>query len=174
MERQVLERQNKMLQNLSRLPRLMINIHGRDNISQFLLHELCSESCFNLRKAAYFVDNPDFNCLRGVAGFSHDQAYPQRDHIWQDPDGFSAHMERSAFNNKVRAISYSSIKQTDDQALMHNLAKDLGFCQCANCSWNMRHDNFGLLMYEKADPKDTTGDTYLLDGMSLLGFCPIF
>lgn len=174
MERQVLERQTRILQNLSRLPRLMTNIHGRDNISLFLLHELCSEPCFNLRKAAYFVDNPDFNCLRGVAGFSHDQAYPEIKKIWQDPDGFTTHMERSAFNTKVRSVSHESFKQSNDQQLLHELAKNLEFCKCANCSWNMRHDNYGLLMYEKNDPQDTAVDEYLVDGMSLLSFCPIF
>ena len=70
METKTLERQNRMLHHLAQLPRLMIDVHGRDNISEFILHELCSEPCFNLRKAAYLVDNPDFNCLRGVAGFA--------------------------------------------------------------------------------------------------------
>jgi hypothetical protein len=174
MERQVLERQNQVLHKLSRLPRLMTHIHGRDNISQFLLHELCSEPCFNLRKAAYFVDNPDFNCLRGIAGFSRDQAYPHQNAIWNDPEGFSTHMERSTFNNKVRSMSHQSINQANDKSLLHDLASNLELQQFSNCSWNMRHDNFGLLMYEKADPKDAVTDEYLLDGMSLLSFCPIF
>lgn len=174
MEHQMLERQNQMLRYLSRLPRLMNQIHGRDNVSQFLLHELCSEPCFNLRKAAYFVDNPDFNCLRGLAGFSRDQAYAPGHGIWQDPDGFSAHMERSAFNNKVRSISHQSIKQANDQQLLHDLAQKLDLCECANCSWNLRHDNVGFLIYEKANPQDAAVDEHLLDGMSLLSFCPIF
>lgn len=174
MERRELERQNQILRNLSQLPRLMTQVHGRDNLSQFLLHELCSESCFNLKKAAYFVDNPDFNCLRGLAGFSCDQAYPKHQKIWHDPEGFSAHMERAPFNSKVRSISHKSVKHADDKHILHDLAATLDLKDGAHCSWNMRHDNFGLLVYEKADPKDKVVDEHLLDGMNLLSYCPIF
>jgi hypothetical protein len=38
----------------------------------------------------------------------------------------------------------------------------------------MRHDNHGILMYEKTDPSDTIVDEHIVDGMSLLNFCPIF
>lgn len=152
----------------------MIDVHGRDNISEFILHELCSEPCFNLRKAAYFVDNPDFKCLRGVAGFAHDQAYPEPE-IWQNPDAFSKHMHSAAFNNQVRSIQYDSLADGHrKQKALDKMATKLGFGTCTNCSWKMRHDNHGILMYEKADPDDSLVEDHLLDGMSLLSFCPIF
>ena len=40
METKTLERQNRMLHRLAGLPRLMIHVHGRDNMSEFILHEL--------------------------------------------------------------------------------------------------------------------------------------
>ncbi len=175
METKMLERQQRILQHLSTLPRMMTHIHGRDNLSEFILHELCSEPCFNLRKAAYFVDNEDFNCLRGVAGFADDQAYPKKEMIWQYPDEFTHHMQRSSFNNKVRSINYESLKnQTSKQKFLDEAAQKLGFGTCDNCSWNMRHDNHGILMYEKVDPKDSIMENHIIDGLSLLSFCPIF
>jgi hypothetical protein len=174
MEAKMLERQNRMLHHLAQLPRLMIHIHGRDNISEFLLHELCSEPCFNLRKAAYFVDNPDFKLLRGVAGFSDDQAFNGSE-IWQNPAVFSEHMQKAPFNNQVRSIYIEEPEITDnEQKFLQDLAATLGFDSCSNCSWKMRHDNHGILMYEKADPSDSCVEDHLVDGMSLLSFCPVF
>ena len=172
METKTLERQNRMLHRLAGLPRLMIHVHGRDNMSEFILHELCSEPCFNLRKAAYFVDNPDFKCLRGVAGFAQDQAYPEQE-IWQNPDKFSKHMQGASFNNQVRSVHCDGLSRSDrEKKVMDEMAKQFG--SSAQCSWKMRHDNHGILMYEKADPDDSIAENHLLDGMSLLSFCPIF
>lgn len=173
MEDKILERQNRMLHHLAHLPQLMIHIHGRDNLSEFLLHELCSEPCFNLRKAAYFVDNPDFKVMRGIAGFDQDNAYAGQE-IWQNPENFSSHMENLLFNKKVRSMQFEDVAMKDDEELLGDMAKELGFGSCANCSWKMRHDNHGILMYEKADPADSLVDEHIVDGMSLLSFCPIF
>ena len=119
MENKTLERQNRMLHHLARLPRLMIDIHGRDNVSEFILHELCSAPCFNLRKAAYFVDNPDFNCLHGVAGFADDQAYQDQE-IWESPDEFSKYMQNAAFNNHVRSIHYDGLNDAEREQKVLN------------------------------------------------------
>lgn len=174
MEAEILERQNRMLHHLAQLPRLMIHVHGRDNISEFILHELCSEPCFNLRKAAYFVDNPDFRMIRGVAGFSNDQAFKDSE-IWQYPDRFSEHMQQADFNGKVRAIHVDNPEiSEDEQKFLQELARALGFSGCSSCSWKMRHDNHGILMYEKNDPADSLVEDHLVDGMSLLSFCPVF
>ena len=48
-------------------------------MSEFVLHDICNPNCFNLQKAAFLVDNPDFDCLKGVAGFSADEAYQKHD-----------------------------------------------------------------------------------------------
>jgi hypothetical protein len=174
MEAKMLERQNRILHHLAQLPRLMVDIHGRDNISEFILHELCSEPCFNLRKAAYFVDNPDFKVIRGVAGFSNEQAFNGQE-IWRHPDIFSEHMQKAAFNNQVRSLQLEDQGiSEDEQKFLEELAEKLGFNGCSSCSWKMRHDNHGILMYEKADPADSLVEDHLIDGMSLLSFCPVF
>ena len=101
MERSEMLKKHAILNHLSTLPQKLLSVHGTENVTEFVLHDLCSTHCFDLKKAAYLVDNPDFDCLKGVAGFSAEEAYPQ-DAIWETPELFIAHMKKSAFNNKVR------------------------------------------------------------------------
>src|ERR1700691_4148672 len=97
-----LQRQCKMLSCLAALPKRILSLHGEDNVTEFVLHDLCHQDCFNLNKAAYFVDNPDFNCSKGVAGFSRDEPFNECEVIWSKADAFSEHMKKSAFNQRVR------------------------------------------------------------------------
>ena len=176
MERdELLHRQQKILNNLRLLPRRILHMQSNDNVTEFVLHDLCNEGCFNLEKAAYLVDNPDFNCLKGVAGFSRAEAFCPEKVIWDDPQGFSAHMQGAAFNQKVRSFGRESfVKQgeTEDQVADH-IAQNLEFTNYGFYSWNMKHDNHGIFVYEKTSD-DTSVDEYLSDGLYLLGFCPVY
>src|SRR5689334_18968556 len=97
-----LKKERDILNYLNHLPRKMLKFSQEDNISEFVLHALCCQDCFNVDKAAYFVDNPDFDCLRGIAGFSRSEAYPDSYHIWEKPQQFSSHMRTAPFNQQVR------------------------------------------------------------------------
>jgi hypothetical protein len=170
-----LQRQHEVLRSLNGLPQMMLKLKERDNIPEFVLHDLCHPNCFNLRKAAYFVDNPDFDCLRGVAGLSRDEVYFDKQIIWHNPDDFSQSMQASPFNQKVRAIEHQSPKRTNgsEQELVQKLAQMLGITQPSACTWDMKFDNYGLLIFEKASFDDNTVDEYLLNGVSILSFCPL-
>lgn len=170
-----LQRQHEVLRCLNGLPRMMLILKERDNIPEFVLHDLCHPNCFNLCKAAYFVDNPDFDCLRGVAGLSRDEVYFDKQTIWDKPDDFSNSMQASPFNQKVRTIEHSSLKRTNgsEQELVQELAQMLGITQPSACTWDMKYDNYGLLIFEKAAFDDTAVDEYLLNGVSILSFCPL-
>ena len=74
-------RHAQIVDNLRRLPRKMLQLHGRDNVTDFVLHELCSKNYFNIPKAAYFIDNPAFNCLKGIVGIS-TQELQKFENIW--------------------------------------------------------------------------------------------
>src|SRR3972149_6861847 len=89
-----------LLEYLSSLPKKMLSIQHYDNIPGFVLHDLCLSKNFNITKAAYLVDNPDFNCLRGVTGFCKDEAYQSCD-IWDAPEDFSKHILKCPFHEKV-------------------------------------------------------------------------
>lgn len=172
----LLQKQNRILSNLSCLPKRMLALQNYDNIPEFVLHDLSHEHCFNFNKSAYFVDNADFNCLKGVAGVSRAEAYANGGSVWDSPKDFSVHMQSSPFNQKVRAIAQCSLKKGKgaEYELLQGIAQELGFCKHGVCSWGMKHDNNGILLYEKSDETDTVADGHLIDGLSLLGFCPIF
>lgn len=158
------------------LPRKMITLHGNENVSEFVLHELCNPSCFNIKKAAYFIDNPDFDCLKGVAGVCQDES-AGIDDIWQKPEEFSLYMRQSPFNQKVRSLSRSSAKKMSDQAdkeLAIDVAHELGIVNIGYCSWNSKHDNHGILVFEKGESHEDVGAEDFLNGVSLLSFCPIY
>lgn len=166
-----------MLSRLSSLPRKMLSLKGHENITEFVLHELCNKQCFDLSKAAYFVDNPDFDCLKGVAGFCAVEAYNPETNIWANPSAFSTHMQGSQFNQKVRTITHKSMRKDNkkDQEIVDRVARELNLQTPGYYSWDMKHDNHGLLIYERQCKEGDSCDVdSVLNGLSLLGFCPIF
>ena len=70
-----LDRRHNVLHHLTHLPRKIVSLNGAENLTEFVLHDLCQSRCFNLPKAAYFVNNPDFNCIKGVAGVHADELF---------------------------------------------------------------------------------------------------
>lgn len=173
-DRALVDKQYRMLKSISDLPRKILQHHYTDNVAECVLYELCHEHCFNLNKAAYFIDNPDFNCTRGITGFSREESYSQPS-IWQDVTHFSQFMKDSAFNKKVREINRCSLKKIEDshEVLAREIAQELGFKNYGVCEWQMKHDNHGFLIYEKASTTDNYADEFLVSGLALLGFCPI-
>lgn len=176
-QEKLLERQHAMLTCLAQVPRRMLSLYETDNLTEFVLHDLCHERCFNLTKAAFFIDNPDFNCTKGVAGFSRVEL-PQNaeEGFLKNQQAFNEYMKTSAFNQKVRSLTQCSITSlaNSHEEVAKELAKKLGLDHYAHCSWGMKHDNHGFVLYEKADPQDTFADDYMLNGLALLSFCPIF
>ena len=171
---ELLQRQAMILNNLSHLPRKMLALYGSEQMSQFVLLELCSERCFNFEKAAYLVDNPDFDCLKGVAGFTQAEVSNFSD-IWQQPEACYQQIAALPFNQKVRSLSRASVKrgsQEEKEAALA-LSKELGLDDVRYCSWDMKHGNHGLLLFQKTDRKDELSDEHLLNGLSLLSFCPV-
>lgn len=161
--------------NLVWLPRKMITLPDIDNVSAFVLHELCHEKCFNFKKAAYFIDNPDFDCLKGVAGVNQEEKHAISD-IWVNPEEFANYMRQSAFNQKVRSLHRASAKKASkegDKELAIDVAHELGINNIGYCSWNSKHDNHGILVFEKPDAYELDNDE-LINGVSLLSFCPIY
>ncbi|MFC1841787.1 hypothetical protein ACFLYA_01825 [Candidatus Dependentiae bacterium] len=172
----ILEKQNRILNSLSTIPKKILSLHGAENITEFVLHDLCQENCFNLEKAAYFVNNPDFNCLKGVAGIStRDLPEGLWSDIWEQKEMFSTYMRNSPFNRKVRGLSQCSLEGTDipNEDIIKSVSRNLGIEHPSYYSLDMKHGNGGLFIFEK-NQKDDISEKHLLDGVSLLGFCPIF
>ena len=174
MERSEVSKKNDILSHLSTLPEKVLSLHGIDGVSQFVLHDLCNKDCFNLQKAAYIVDNPDFDCLRGVAGFSHDEAYTKQG-IWTNPEQFISHMSNASFNQKVRSIDISSMRRLkkSDVEMTKFIADYVGIAKPAFCSWDMKHDNHGILVYE-TEQSCPIVNQYIKNGACFLGFCTVY
>jgi hypothetical protein len=173
----LMNRNAQIADSLRRLPRKMLQLHGLDNVTDFVLHELCSASCFNIPKAAYFIDNPAFNCLKGIVGVS-GQELQGFDNIWTQPEQFIYTMAQSPFNQKVRAFNYESRKNRGhaEQAMAETIAKELDFNDYGFYSWDMKHDNHGFLVCEKnSNPEhEHPHEEFMVDGLSLLSFCPVY
>jgi hypothetical protein len=161
---------------LSTMPRKIATMRDRHNIAEFVIHELCCENCFNITRAAYFVDNPDFDCVRGITGFCHEESFGRS--AWDNPDEFTLHMSRAPFNQKVRAMQGRSCnKQQPSVTLFDAFAHDLGMRSYAICDVHTLHDNYGYFIYEQrpsTDTADTCEQECLLNGVSLLSFCPLY
>jgi hypothetical protein len=173
----IMGRHAQIVDHLRRLPRKMLQLHGRDNVTDFVLHELCSSNCFDIPKAAYFIDNPAFNCLRGIVGI-HAQELAECEDIWGQPDQFIEKVGQSFFNQKVRSFNYESRKNRghSHEAMAETIAHELQFNDYAFYSWDMKHDNHGFLVCEKNSLRsdDHPHEEVIVDGLSLLSFCPVY
>jgi hypothetical protein len=170
------QRRNELLRCICKLPRQMTLIHGADNMTEFLLHHLADPNCFNFSKAAYFVDNPDFNLFKGVAGFHRLEAFQEEDH-WGNPKQFTSHMKDASFNRRVRTVGKKSHKKENKskQEIITSLAQELELEKPAHHAWKMKYDNHGLLIFELAneDERDLVEEN-LEESLYLFGFAPVF
>jgi hypothetical protein len=62
-----------------------------------------------------------------------------------------------------------------DNEVVEILGKALHMTNPGYYAWDMKHDNHGLLVYEKAYKEGDACDLdTVMNGLSLLAFCPIF
>ncbi len=172
----LMNRNAQIVDSLRRLPRKMLQLHGLENVTDFVLHELCSKDCFNIPKAAYFVENPAFNCLKGVVGVSTIEL-PGIDNIWLNSDQFVKAITQSSFNQQVRSYHYESHKNRghSPEEMAKIIAQELGLGDYSFYAWDMKHDNHGLLVCEKSsEPDEHPHEEVMVDGLCLLGFCPVY
>lgn len=173
---EILLQHKKVLGSLSHLPKKLLSVHDLDNATEFVLYELCNEGCFNLHKAAYFIDNPDFDLFKGVAGFSQAEAYSDWDGVWNNPEAFTTFMQQSDFNQKIRKFCSDSVhrnnKSYDDK--ISEMADEMGLNDPSYFSWDLKHDNKGILLYEKGGEDTSLVEEHFLNSLYLLSFCPVF
>lgn len=170
-------RNEQILICLSSIPKKIISLHGRENIPEFVLHELCHNSCFNINKAAYLVNNMDFNHLKGVAGYFFNECYPESTTMWEEPDTFSLFMKSSQFNQRVRNYNETCCKAGENcvpDEIVDGIGSELGINHPDYIAWKLKHDNVGILIFENGNPEFTTLKDHLKNSVYLFGFCPIF
>lgn len=163
-----------VLQRLHSLPRKIRSMQESRNIAEFVLHELCQKECFDIPRAAYFVDNPDYDCMKGIAGYCKKEEFSNGD-IWSCPIDFTSYMCEAPFNSAVRKFARHSCHRHNEpleKTALH-IAEELGLHDVGCCVVPMPHDNHGIFVYEKV-VEDEGDKECLLNGASLLSFCPIY
>jgi hypothetical protein len=154
------------------------HINNIDNIIDMVFYSLCNENFFNMDKAAYLIDNPDFNILKGIAGFDKKNNYKKkysngidRSDIWQFKDYFKEHINNCEFNNSVKNFLgtsiFSSIYNIDDK--IKNIAKSININNPRYYTWLTKNDNYAMVIFES--PNEISKD--LLLHLRLLSLCPI-
>jgi len=164
------------LQSLVALPHKILSRHDVDNLTEYVLYELCHNSCLKLDQAAYFVDNPDFNQFRGIAGISRSE-HPEENYcIWSDSEKFRHFMDQSDFNEKVKSIVTKSQKSSNktESEFMNNVAKELEFKSHNFHVLDIKHGNRGFFMYQPMKNHSKELQNLVANAVSFLGFCPLF
>lgn len=157
------------------LPHKILRYHSLDGLSQMVLHELGHESGFGFDRATYLIDNPDFDHLLGVAGFDRQECSLHKNNIWESPECFCKDMADSAFNANVRRILNSSFARHDINLSQDKDIKALGFELGIKSpqyfSWDMKHGNHGLLIFEKNEKICVWREGLLKNMSAILGMC---
>lgn len=172
--------EQEFVEALLDLPHKIICHQHIDNLAHAVLHDIARPSSFGLRKAAYLVDNPDFDCLTGVAGYSSEEYTAANkanlDHIWDNPQEFLHNIGQTPFHERVKNFSACSLrlrdKSADREAAINEIARALGIQNPVVIDWDMRHENHGVLIFEQTE-KVQHKQTLLASVAAFLGLCAI-
>ena len=167
-------RYQRMLKSFTHLPQQMLMLHEVDNVTEYVLHSLCDEDCLDLSKAAYFIDNPDFDCLKGIAGFNKEDDIHTCNTVLSNHQEFNDYVGTCEFNKQERNITVPSAHRRKDseEKIVLYLAGLLGIANPAYYHWNVKHGNHGLLIFEQDEQEEQSPQEFLT-GLTLLGFCPV-
>lgn len=172
-------KEHELVHSLLVLPQKIIRHHDVHGLAQVVLHELGHDGLFHMKKAVYLADNPDFDHLIGVAGFSKDECHLHDGDVWADPGKSAELMSASSYNQDVQRFLRGSLKAKGidfhDKAEIESLGRDIGLSQPQFLAWDMKHGNHGLLLFEHDDPTsfDILKHKLLSNAAALLSLCPI-
>jgi hypothetical protein len=168
--------QETLLQHFGNLRKMIVHNHELENLSEFVLHDICVGSCFHVDKAAYFINNPDFKLLRGITGYSKQEPQAQLRDAWNNQKQFIASMKDSAFNQKVRGNQHQNFERgkNSEKYMVEKLADQLEIENPAYHVWDLKHANHGLLIYEPLLHDADHAQDYHLDSLYYLSFCPVY
>jgi len=164
------------LNNLISLPQKILKNHEVPGLEQILLHELAHDNNFGLKKAGYLIDNPEFDCLKGVAGYCSDECNLHKKDVWEEPNTFMSDMQNAKFHNSMNAFLHNaSLGKKDvhihDENDLHELGVRLGMHNPSFFTWNMKHGNHGILIFEDGEHGKLRRRDWLRNIVALLSLC---
>lgn len=160
------ERELNLWNQLLTIPHYILQNHHLDGLAQLILLHLANPECFALQKAAYLIDNPDFNCLKGVTGTFENEALKFDYTWWQSAEKILEQTQKaSIFHNRVRSLLLPSLKPDAEKSdSIQQLATFLEFDQQPKiCSWPMKNNNRGILLYQPNENLGVPWKQNLLD-----------
>lgn len=165
-----------ILQKILHIPHKILQHHDVEDLSPIVLHDLGHDAHFSLSKAVYLVNNPDFDCLKGVAGFSCEECSMHHEDIWDEPHSFTHDMKHADFHNYTKNFSHNKClgrccidPQNPDDLL--ELAERMGLKNPSFVSWGMRHNNQGILLFEEHQPGTARKKDLLKTAAPFLSLC---
>ncbi len=171
-EKRKTNQESVLLHQLGSSSRKIVNNHHLENLSEFVLHDLCSEQGFGIQKGAYLVHNPDFECVKGIAGYHQPESYDSAS--WDNQKAFTSHMKQAEFNKKVRSYNQMNLKNPSlSDTNIDQLVDYLQISDPAYHVWDSKHNNKGIFIFESFDDQSAMKD-HLLNFLHMLSFCPVF
>lgn len=165
-----------LLSMLLDLPNKILNHHEVEGLAQLILHDVSHNQHFGFKRASYMIDNPEFDCLRGVAGFVNDECRHHHEDLWTNPHAFVHDMREAEFHNRLIQMASKSIKRSAKDSnhldIVRNVAYDLGMSNPWVYAQDLRHGNHGILIVEEGVKRLDEDDHELLAHISaILGLC---
>ena len=142
---------NELVSELLQLPRHILQHMHTAGLTDILLGHLASKSYFNLKKAAYLLNNPDFNCVKGMAGIEiSDTNHWQNP--WSNPLEHTKFLENSSFNKKVKTFVghglFTNPSQEDTPRIIKYAEEHLALENPVFIGWHGKHGNHGIFFCE--------------------------
>jgi hypothetical protein len=165
-----------LVQSLMGLPHKILQNHEVEDLAPIVLHELGHDCYFDLDKAIYLVDNPDFDCVKGIAGFSRDECKFHNSDLWQNPNSFSIDMKNAIFHTNLKKFLARSIQKKEPGDVLNSdeicdIGLRFGIKNPSFLNWRMKHGNNGILIFEARIPQMARKKELLMHAGSLLSFC---
>jgi hypothetical protein len=165
----------EVMYRLMGLPHKILQYHEIDGLPQMILHELGHDTHFALDKAMYLIDNPDFDCAKGVAGYSRDECKFHRNDLWEAPDAFVADMHEATFHQQMKQFLRNGFRRKEhdfhDPDELVELGVSMGMKSPSFFTWRMKHGNHGVLIFEGHDFSHAHHKALLEHASALLSFC---
>lgn len=163
---------DEMIKRLLSLPRKILNNHGLHGLSSIILHEIAPH--LDLQRAGFFVDNHDFNCLRGIAGFCNQECHLYHPSMAAGEEQLP---EKPEFHQRISQLAHPSICDGQGVVREDGLRQLMSDCELHDAHahvWNMRHGNTGIFVYQEGPACLCSAHPEILEHItSLLSFCPL-
>lgn len=167
----------QLVEILAHLPHHIVKHHYDDHLSNFVLYEISKG--FGLTKAAYMVDNPDFDHLRGVAGYCNKQMQTPHSDIWSNIESVRGDLIQKPFQDNIGKHMGQSVKRKQvpgAESVAHlqelsDLAKTWGMENPACLVWESKHGNHGVFVFEKGSQIGVWRYSLLGRIVALLSLC---